>query len=98
MGSFGSAIRVVRERAALSQGELAARLGVSQGAISFWEHDVELPTLDHLLELLTEFPELLDALHTYNHGLLVQLRRIERILFAGRCACENCSCKTERLR
>lgn len=95
MSSFGARVRAVRRRAALSQGEFAARVGVSQGTISFWEHDVELPSLDHLLKLLTEFPELLDAVRTYNYPMLVQLRRVERIVFNGKCACENCTCATQ---
>jgi transcriptional regulator with XRE-family HTH domain len=92
LSSLGDALRVARQRANLSQGALAARLGVSQGTISFWERDVELPTLDHLLKLLVEFPELLDAVRTHNHEMLMQLRRIERIVFNGQCACENCNC------
>lgn len=93
-GSFGTAVRHARQRATLSQGELAAQLGVSQGTISFWERDIELPTLDHLLKLLVEYPELLDAMRVYNHEMLLQLRRVERILFNGHCACENCACAT----
>ncbi len=92
MGTFGTAVRSARQRAGLSQGELAARLGVSQGTISFWERDIELPTLDHLLKLLVQFPELLDAVRTHNHEMLIQLRRIERIVFNGQCACRDCNC------
>ncbi len=94
-GSFGAAVRHARTRAARSQGELAAQLGVSQGTISFWERDIELPTLEHLLKLLVEYPELLDAMRVYNHEMLSQLRRVERILFNGKCACEKCACAVD---
>ncbi|MBI5301736.1 MAG: helix-turn-helix transcriptional regulator [Chloroflexi bacterium] len=93
--SLGHAIRRARMRAPLAQTELARRLGVSQGTISFWERDIESPSLDHLLKLLDLFPDLLDAVRLHNGEMLRQLRRIERLLFDGHCACENCNCHAE---
>jgi transcriptional regulator with XRE-family HTH domain len=95
MSSLGSAIRNARVRADLSQGEVARRLGISQGTISFWEHDVETPTLDNLIKLLAEFPDLLGDIRVHRVEAIRQLRQIERALFDGQCACGNCSCSTE---
>ncbi len=94
--SLGSAIRMERRRAELSQQELAARVGVSQGTISFWERDIETPSLDNLVRLLARLPDLVDAVRQHRNDVLVQLQQIERVLFDGRCACENCPCGQDK--
>lgn len=92
MSSLGSCIRQARLRADLPQEDFAARLGVSQGTISFWERDIETPTLDNLVKLLAEFPDLLGDIRVHRNEVIQQLRQIERALFNGQCACENCGC------
>ncbi len=94
MSSLGYAIRRARMRADLSQGELAARVGVSQGTVSFWERDIEVPTLDNLVKLLAQFPDLLGAVQVHHGHVIQQLRQIERALFNGQCACDNCQCSS----
>ncbi len=91
--SLGRAIRAERLRAELSQQQLAARIGVSQGTISFWERDVEAPTLDNLVSLIAYLPDLAKPIREHHFELVEQLRQIERALFDGGCACENCQCK-----
>ena len=49
--AFGRRIAVCRKKRALSQSELAERLGVTAQAVSKWENGAALPTLDLLLEL-----------------------------------------------
>lgn len=95
MSSLGRSIRRERMRANLSQEELAKRVGITQGTISFWEHDIETPTLDNLIKLLGEFPDLLGDIRVHRNEVIQQLRQIERALFAGQCACENCGCNTQ---
>ena len=95
MSSLGQAIHNARVRAQLSQGQVAKRLGITQGTVSFWEHDVETPTLDNLIKLLAEFPDLLGDIRLHRVEAIRQLRQIERALFDGQCACGNCSCNTE---
>jgi transcriptional regulator with XRE-family HTH domain len=93
MSSLGLALRQARAAANLSQSGLAARLHVSQSTISFWERDIEFPTLDHVADLLAIFPDLRDPLQSSNHDMIQKLRSIERLLFAGRCACPDCKCE-----
>ena len=95
MVTLGSAIRRARLDANLSQGEVGIRLGVSQGTISFWEREIEMPRIDHLVKLLIEFPALVEFVGEQDYKVIDQLRRIERALFKGKCACENCNCQTE---
>ncbi len=46
---FAMRIRVARQRAGLSQQELASRLGISRGAVSNWENDSgTLPATERL--------------------------------------------------
>lgn len=40
-----------RKELKISQGELAAQLGVTQGAVAQWESGITQPTIDKLLQL-----------------------------------------------
>jgi transcriptional regulator with XRE-family HTH domain len=80
----------------LTQGELAARLSVSQSTISFWENGTEIPTVEHLIVLALELPEIIESFEGRERELLRRVLRLERDLFEGRCACAGCSCSSER--
>jgi transcriptional regulator with XRE-family HTH domain len=86
------AIRLARSERGLTQGELAQRLGVSQSTISFWENGAEAPTVEHLIILALELPQIIESFEGRERELLQRVLRLERNLFAGRCACEGCSC------
>ncbi len=92
-GSLSQAIRAARTQRSLTQGELAARLGVSQGTISFWESGNETPRVEHLIALALELPEIINGFGGRERELLQRAVRIERDLFAGRCACKGCACQ-----
>jgi transcriptional regulator with XRE-family HTH domain len=94
-GNLREAIRCARAERGLTQGELAARLGVSQGTISFWENGTETPTVEHLIVLALELPEVVESFEGRERDLLRRVLRLERQLFAGRCACAGCSCEKE---
>lgn len=51
---IGSRIRESREQKALSQSELARRLGVSQPTVSDWENGKTEPSVDNLRTLAVE--------------------------------------------
>lgn len=51
-GRLANAIRRARKQTGLSQGELAAQLGIRQSSISQWERGTTLPSTRHLLGLL----------------------------------------------
>lgn len=91
------AIRAARMERGLTQVELATRLSVSQGTISFWEHGTETPTVEHLIALALELPELVESFEGRERDLLQRVLRLERELFAGRCACKDCSCQPSTL-
>ncbi len=92
-GTLAQAIRAARMERGLTQSELATRLGVSQGTISFWENGGETPTVEHLIALALELPELVERFDGRERDLLRRVLRLERELFAGRCACKDCSCQ-----
>ena len=50
-----SNIRRLRERMGITQAELAAMLGVSQGAVSQWETDVSTPSVQSVIEMSSIF-------------------------------------------
>lgn len=89
------AIRAARIERGLTQGELAARLSVSQGTISFWENGTETPTVEHLIVLALELPDIIESFDGRERALLQRVLRLERDLFEGRCACSGCSCGNE---
>ncbi len=88
-------IRAARLERRLTQKELAARLGVSQGTVSFWESGLETPTVEHLILLALELPAIVENFHGRERELLQRVVRLERKLFAGRCACAGCSCQPQ---
>lgn len=92
MTPFGRARRRARESHGLSQEALAAKLGVSQVAVSYWERGVEYPHFEHLAQLISLLPELLPFVHDEEVELLRRLMRAERSAFGGRCACQGCGC------
>jgi transcriptional regulator with XRE-family HTH domain len=89
------AIRAARNERGLTQGELAARVGVSQGTISFWENGTETPTVEHLIVLALELPEIIESFDGRERDLLRRVLRLEREIFRGRCACVGCQCGKE---
>lgn len=90
--SLATAIRTARLASRLTQGELAAKIGVTQGTVSFWESGVEAPTVEHLILLALELPAIVEAFGGREAALLRRVLRLERELFAGRCACAGCAC------
>lgn len=85
-------IKAARLERGLTQGELATRLGVSQGTISFWENGTETPTVEHLIVLALELPEVIESIDGRERDLLQRVLRLEREIFDGRCACAGCQC------
>ncbi len=90
--SIANAIKAARTERGLTQGELASRLGVSQGTISFWEKGSEAPTIEHLIVLALEMPQIVESFQGRERALLQRVMQLERSLFEGRCACAGCSC------
>ena len=91
---FPQALRSARLGRGLTQGELAARVGVAQSAVSFWERGVETPTVEHLILLALEWPAILRGFEGRERELLERVLRLEREVFPGRCACAGCTCQS----
>lgn len=95
MSFLSNAIRVAREKRRWTQMDLAAKLSVSQGTISFWENGVEIPSLNHQLQLIELMPDILMALAFQELNLLDRVQSLERIVFNGKCGCQGCSCSDD---
>lgn len=95
MSFLANAIRVAREKRRWTQTELANRLQVSQGTISFWENGVEIPSLNHQLQIIELMPDILMALAIQELHLLDRVQSLERIVFNGKCGCEGCGCSSD---
>lgn len=89
------AVRQAREARGWTQTHLANRLSVSQGTISFWERGLETPSLEHLVELVKEMPEIFEVLAQQEADVLARLYRLERIVHGGRCTCRGCGCQPQ---
>ena len=86
------AIRESRLKRKWTQTELAKRLQVSQGTISFWERSIETPSLDHLVELVKLMPEIFEKLAQQEANILARLYQLERVVYEGKCSCQGCGC------
>jgi CO dehydrogenase maturation factor len=92
---LNTAIRAARLARGWTQAELAERVGVHQSAVSLWETGGEAPTIEHTILLALAMPELIESFAGRERELLQRVMRLERELFAGRCACSGCTCDTQ---
>ena len=53
--TFGERLQALRQRAGMSQDQLAERLGVSRQAVSRWERDETMPETDKVIALADLF-------------------------------------------
>jgi transcriptional regulator with XRE-family HTH domain len=86
------AIRESRQKRKWTQAELAQRLDVSQGTISFWERSIETPSLENLVELVKLMPEIFEQLARQEADILARLYQLERAVYGGKCSCRGCGC------
>src|SRR5689334_628788 len=93
VATFSQALRSARLKHGLTQEELGIRLQVSQGTISFWENGSETPTVEHVILLALELPELIESFEGYEQALIRKVIQLKRELYPGRCACAGCSCQ-----
>ncbi len=63
---FGKNIRELREDRGLSQKQLAEKIGVTQGAIYFWEKEINEPTAGCLIRLAEFFSVSVDELLSFD--------------------------------
>lgn len=62
MGNFGSRFRECRRAAGLKQSVAAKLIGISQGAISFYELDERSPTADVVINMARVYDVSIDYL------------------------------------
>lgn len=65
---LGKNIKEFRLEKGLSQAQLAALIGVSQGAIYFWEKGINEPTAGYLIKLARVFSVSVDELLSFDNG------------------------------
>ena len=95
MGFMTQALRAARKKRGWTQEDLAAKLDVTQSTISFWENGVELPSLEHQVQLVELMPDILTGMAMQELNLLDRLQSLERAVFDGKCGCEGCNCSSE---
>lgn len=62
-------IKELRKANFLSQGQFAAKIGVTQGAVSQWEHDVTKPNYIQLQAIAETFEVTIDSLLSEEDGI-----------------------------
>ena len=62
---FGKNIKELRVEKNMSQKALAEKIGVTQGAVYFWEKEINEPTVGYILKLATVFGVSIDDLLSY---------------------------------
>lgn len=60
--SIGYYLKTQRELAKLTQGELARKTGITQAAISRWEDDLRIPSIESCIKLADFYGISLDEL------------------------------------
>ena len=63
---FGNNIKELRKEKGLTQKQLADIVGATQGAIYFWEKEVNEPTVGYILKLASFFQVSVDELLSYS--------------------------------
>lgn len=62
MNAFGERLKELRQENGIGQVELAKKINVSKGIISFWENGLREPTMSNLISLADFFGVTLDYL------------------------------------
>ena len=62
---FGKNIKELRIEKNMSQKALAEKIGVTQGAVYFWEKEINEPTVGYIVKLATIFGVSIDDLLSY---------------------------------
>lgn len=65
---FGKNLKELRTERGMSQKELAAKIGVTQGAVYFWEKEINEPTVGYIVKLATLFNVSIDELLSFEGG------------------------------
>ena len=66
MSNFGKNFKVLREKAHLTQDEIAKKLNISHQSISKWENGISLPTIEYCVPLTKILNCTLDELFQVN--------------------------------
>lgn len=77
---FGENIKELRKERGVTQKELAAAIGVSQGAIFFWEKEINEPTAGCLIKIADYFGVSVDELLSYESAPKTEPTK-EKIMF-----------------
>lgn len=63
----GKNIKELREEKGYTQKELASKIGVSQGAVYFWEKEINEPTAGYIVKMASIFGVSVDDLLSYEN-------------------------------
>lgn len=77
---FGKNIKELRIEKGMTQQELANEIGVSQGAVFFWEKEINEPTAGYLMKMAKLFDVSVDELLSFENGKEIKLSKETQIL------------------
>ena len=87
--TLGEKIRLLRQRAGLSQSQLAQQLHVSRAAIAKWENDNGVPDVDNLKALADFFYTDMDTLYDDSKKVRI-LEKVEHVNFEDYAITDRC--------
>ena len=70
-------IRYLRDKAGMTQTDLAKRLGISRNAVNAWEMSVSTPSLTNVVEMSRIFHVSIDYLLSLSDQLLVDISDLD---------------------
>lgn len=74
---FGQILKELRLESGLTQSQLAAKIGVVQGTIYFWENSINEPTASYIVKLAEFFGVSSDVLLGLNTAALAAPEQLE---------------------
>lgn len=74
---FGQILKELRLESGLTQSQLAAKIGVVQGTIYFWENSINEPTASYIVKLAEFFGVSSDVLLGLNTAALAAQEQLE---------------------
>ena len=70
-------IRYLRDKAGMTQTDLAKRLGISRNAVNAWEMSVSVPTLSNVVEMSRIFHVTTDYLLSISDKVLLDISELD---------------------
>lgn len=70
-------IRYLRDKAGMTQTDLAKRLGISRSAVNSWEMSLSSPSISNIMEMMQIFNVNADYLLSYTNRMMVDISELD---------------------